>query len=104
MHPHGIEATFLKLDSWSPGTGFIPIITSNVLNQIKKEIMYEVLCLLKTFDVIFKNWFNPVLGSIPRIPEIISNKKMSILLVFVLFSSEMKDKKFYLFLPIIKMT
>ena len=27
----GIELTFLKLDSWSPGAGFIPIITSNVL-------------------------------------------------------------------------
>ena len=26
---HGIEPTFLKLDSWSPGAGFIPIINSN---------------------------------------------------------------------------
>ena len=26
---HGIEPTFLKLDSWSPGVGFIPIIILN---------------------------------------------------------------------------
>ena len=32
LNPNGIEPTFLKLDSWSPGAGFIPIITSNVLN------------------------------------------------------------------------
>ena len=37
LHPHGIAPTFLKLDSWSPGAGFIPIITTNVLNKIKKE-------------------------------------------------------------------
>ena len=36
LHPHGIAPTFLKLDSWSPGAGFIPIITTNVLNKIKK--------------------------------------------------------------------
>ena len=32
LNPHGIEPTFLELDSWSLGTGFIPIITYNVLN------------------------------------------------------------------------
>ena len=32
LNPNGIEPTFLKLDSWSPGAGFIPIIISNVLN------------------------------------------------------------------------
>ena len=36
---HGIEPTFLKLDSWSPGVGFIPIITYNISNLIKKERM-----------------------------------------------------------------
>ena len=36
LHPHGIEPTFLKLDCWSPGAGFIPIITTNGKNQIKK--------------------------------------------------------------------
>ena len=39
FNPNGIEPTFLKLDSWSPGAGFIPIITYNVLNEIKKESM-----------------------------------------------------------------
>jgi hypothetical protein len=32
LNPNGIEPTFLKLDSWSPGAGFIPIINFNVLN------------------------------------------------------------------------
>ena len=32
LNPNGIEPTFLKLDSWSPGAGFIPILTSNELN------------------------------------------------------------------------
>ena len=34
------EPTFLKLDLWSPGAGFIPIITSNVLKKIQKKRMY----------------------------------------------------------------
>ena len=32
LNPHGIEPTFLKLNSWSPGADFIPVITPNVLN------------------------------------------------------------------------
>ena len=32
----GIAPTFLKLDSWSPGAGFIPFISTNGINQIKK--------------------------------------------------------------------
>jgi len=36
LHPHGIAPTFLKLDSWSPGAGFIPIITINVFKKIKE--------------------------------------------------------------------
>ena len=36
LHPHGIAPTFLKLDSWSPGAGFIPIISTKGINQIKK--------------------------------------------------------------------
>ena len=32
LNPNWIEPTFLKFDLWSPGAGFIPIITSNVLN------------------------------------------------------------------------
>ena len=26
LYPHGMAPTFIKLDSWSPGAGFIPII------------------------------------------------------------------------------
>ena len=32
----GIAPSFLKLDSWSPGMGFIPIISTKGINQIKK--------------------------------------------------------------------
>ena len=32
----GIAPTFLKLDSWSPEAGFIPIISTKGINQIKK--------------------------------------------------------------------
>ena len=68
---NGIEPTFLKLDSGSPGAGFIPIITSNILNYIKKKEFNKkktVLCIQKTFNTVFKNGFNLVLGSIPRLP------------------------------------
>ena len=37
LHPHEIAPTFLKLDSWSPGAGFINIISTNGINKIKKE-------------------------------------------------------------------
>ena len=37
LHPHGIAPTFLKLYLWSPGAGFITIISSKGINQIKKE-------------------------------------------------------------------
>ena len=33
LSQHGIELTFLKLDSWSPEAGFIPIINSNVVSN-----------------------------------------------------------------------
>ena len=36
LHPHGNAHTFLKLDSLSPGAGFIPIISKKGINQIKK--------------------------------------------------------------------
>ena len=58
LNPNGIEPTFLKLDSWAPGAGFIPI--------IKKE-KKTVLCIQKTINAVFKNGFNLVLGSIPRL-------------------------------------
>ena len=37
LNQNGIEPTFLKLDSGSPGAGFIPIITSNILDYIKEK-------------------------------------------------------------------
>ena len=53
LNLHGIESTFLKLDSWSPGVGFISIITSNVLNcyNVSKK---NGLCIQKTFTAILK--------------------------------------------------
>ena len=70
LNSHGIKPTFLKFDWWWPGADFIPIIYSNVLNYIKKERMYKkkALYIQKTFYAIFKDGFNPVLGSIPRPP------------------------------------
>ena len=62
LKPHGIEPTFLKLDSWSLGAGFIPIITSN---SMKKKIKFMH---TKRFNTFSKNVYNPVLGSNPRIP------------------------------------
>ena len=33
MHPHGIAPSFLEMDSWSLGAGFIPIISTKGINQ-----------------------------------------------------------------------
>ena len=71
LNPNGIEPTFLKKDSWSQGAGFIPIITSNIINYKKKKNLRKktVLCIQKTFNAVFKNGFNLVLGSIPRLSK-----------------------------------
>ena len=73
LNPSGNEPTFLKLDSWSPGAGFIPIITTQCIKLNKEKRILEekktVLCIQKTFNAVFKNGFNPVLGSIPRLPK-----------------------------------
>ena len=37
LHPPGIAPNFLKLDSWSKGAGFIPILSTKGINQIKKR-------------------------------------------------------------------
>ena len=63
LNPNGIEPTFLKFDLRSPGAGFIPIKTSNVLKQIKKiefKKKKSVLCIQKTFNTVFKNGFNSI--------------------------------------------
>ena len=45
LPPYRMVPTFLKLDSWSPGAGFVPIIFTKGINQMKKgnckrEIMF----------------------------------------------------------------
>ena len=57
LNLNGIEPTFFKLDSWSPGAGFIPIITFNILNYIKEK--KSVLCIKKHLTQCLK------MGSIP---------------------------------------
>ena len=50
LHLHEIAPTFLKVDSWSPGAGYIPIISTKGINQVKKEKILrktEVLCIQK---------------------------------------------------------
>ena len=37
LHPHGIASTLLKFNLLSPGVGFIPIISTKKINQIRKE-------------------------------------------------------------------
>ena len=41
LHPHGIAPTLLKFDLWSPGAGFIPIISTKEINQIKTGKLWE---------------------------------------------------------------
>ena len=72
-NPNGIEPTFLKLDSWSPGAGFIPIIISNVLNKLDKGIKnsrkkISFLHTKKHLTQFLK------MGSIPRLPFLWSFK------------------------------
>ena len=38
LHPHGIAPILLKFYSWSPGAGFIPVISTKGINQIKKGL------------------------------------------------------------------
>ena len=61
MHPHGIAPTFLNLGSWSPGAGFIPIISTKRINQIKKgSFMYT-----KRFNTYCNRWVQFLVGAIP---------------------------------------
>ena len=36
LHTHGVAPTFLKINMWSPGAGFISIIYTKGINHIKK--------------------------------------------------------------------
>ena len=75
LSPNGIEPTFLKLDSWSPGAGSIPYYNLKCikLDEEKKNLRKKksVSCIQKTFNAVFKNGFSQVLGSIPRLPFLI---------------------------------
>ena len=53
LNLNGIEPTFLKLDYWSPGAGFIPTITTNIkLDKERKKARKKiVLCIQKTFNI-----------------------------------------------------
>ena len=66
----GIAPTFLKLDSWSTGAGFIPIISTKGINQIERKIVRKKLSFMHTkrFDTCFKRWVQFYLGAIPCLP------------------------------------
>ena len=50
-YPHGNVPTFLKLDLWSLWVGFINIISTKGINQIKKGKLYE-----KSKFYAYKKW------------------------------------------------
>ena len=63
LHTHGIEPTFFKFDSWSPEAGFISIISTKGINQIKKGKLYKKnfsFMHTKRFNTLFKDGFNSV--------------------------------------------
>ena len=68
LHPHGIAPTFLKLDSWSLGAGFIPIISNKGINLIKKKFKFYA---HKKISYILKRWMQFRVGAIPRLPMLI---------------------------------
>ena len=96
----GISPTrVLKLDSWSLGAGFIPIISTKGIIQInkgklkeKKSFMYT-----KRFNTFFKTWVQFRVGAIPRLPNTcalwLDNKKVIFLSFPFLTSSEKKIKQ-----------
>ena len=84
MHPRGIAPAFLKLDSCSPGAGFIPIISTEGINQIKRgKIVRKKLSFMhkKRFNTSFKRWVQFRVGAIPRLPNRCTN------IFFVYYSS-----------------
>ena len=72
LHPHGIALTFLKLHVRLPGAGFIPIITTKGINQIKEgKIARRKLSFIHTkrFNICFKICLQSRVGAIPRLPS-----------------------------------
>ena len=72
LNPNWIEPTLLKLDSWSPRAGFIFYYNLECIKLDKEKKILggkkSVLCIQKSFNAVFQDWFNPVLGLIPRLP------------------------------------
>ena len=66
----GIALTLLKLDSWSPGAGFIPIIFIKGINKIKKGNCKKKIRFMHTkrFITFLKIWMQFFVGAIPRQP------------------------------------
>ena len=68
LHPRGIAPAFLKLDSWSPGVCFIPIISTKEINQrkiVRKKLSFMH---IKRFNTCFKRRVQFCVGPIPRKP------------------------------------
>ena len=68
LNPNGIEPTILKFDSWSPGAGFIPIVSTKGISQIKKEKFAICFMHIKRFNIFFKYGCQFRVGAIPRLP------------------------------------
>ena len=65
LQPRGIAPTFLKLDSWSPGASFIPIIRDKSYKEeknCKKKVSYT-----KRLNTFFKRLVQFHVGAIPRL-------------------------------------
>ena len=75
------------MNSDSYGASFIPILTYNACIKYDKErrnLIEEktVLRIQKRFNAILKNGFNPVLGSIPRLPLLLLKAKFDNKMIF----------------------
>ena len=66
LHPHGIAPTFLRLDSWSPGARFIPIICTPDKERkiVGKKLSFMHTKRVNTFLI---RWVQFRVGAIPRL-------------------------------------
>ena len=70
LHPHRIAPTSLKLESWSPGAAFIPIVSTKGIIQRKKEKFVrkkQNFMHIKRFNILFKYGCQFRVGAIPRL-------------------------------------
>ena len=71
LHPHGIETTFLKLDSRSSGAGFyFYYIHQENKSDKERKIARKKMSFMHTkrFNTFFKRWVRFRVGAIPRLP------------------------------------